>query len=82
MEAFLSKHASDVIGTLSGFDRLVFRGTLRGLAYAGGMNSYLHAAGVLLKDFKAHAVEITKRVKEVSMALARQESRPAHYLKL
>ncbi|MBF0141353.1 MAG: hypothetical protein HQL74_13875 [Magnetococcales bacterium] len=52
MEAFLSKHASDVTGTLSGFDRLVFRGTLRGLAYASGMNSYLHAAGVLLKDFK------------------------------
>jgi hypothetical protein len=32
VEEFLSKHAEDVIGTLSGFDRLVFRGTLRVLA--------------------------------------------------
>ena len=29
MDPFVSKHADDVIGTLSGFHRLVFRGTLR-----------------------------------------------------
>ena len=31
MEAFLQKYAEDVTETLSGFDRLVFRGTLRRL---------------------------------------------------
>ncbi|WP_193771495.1 hypothetical protein [Candidatus Magnetaquicoccus inordinatus] len=33
MNAFLSKHENDVIGKLSGFDRLVFRGTLRPSAH-------------------------------------------------
>ena len=37
MERFLSKHANAVTGTLSGFDRLVFRGTSRHLAHSGGM---------------------------------------------
>jgi hypothetical protein len=55
VEQFLSRHAGNVIATLSGFDRLVFRGTLRMLAHRGGMMSYLWAVRVLLKDFAAHA---------------------------
>ena len=55
METFISKHAGAVIGVLSGFDRLVFRGTLRQLAYSGGMMAYLWAEKVLLKDFAEHA---------------------------
>lgn len=80
METFLSKHAGNVTGTLSGFDRLVFRGTLRHLAYVDGMRSYLSAAGVLLKGFKTHALGMTKRVKDASLELARQTSRPEQYL--
>ena len=53
MEQFLAKHADAVIGTLSGFDRLVFRGTLRVLAHPLGMMAYLWAVQVLLKDFAA-----------------------------
>jgi len=55
VEAFLSKHANAVIGVLSGFDRLVFRGTLRMLAHRAGMAAYLWGARVLLKDFGSHA---------------------------
>ncbi|MBF0172109.1 MAG: hypothetical protein HQL83_01550 [Magnetococcales bacterium] len=50
METFLSKYKEDDSGTLSGFDPLVFRGTLRSLACKGGMSSQLYSAGVLLKD--------------------------------
>ena len=39
MEKFLAKHANDVTGSLSGFDRVVFRGMLRQLAYPFGMSS-------------------------------------------
>jgi len=80
MNAFLSKHADDVIGKLSGFDRLVFRGTLRQLAYAGGMKSYLNSTGVLLKDFAEHAAEITKKIKTATKEMIQQASRPLHYL--
>ncbi len=80
MDTFLSRHGDDVIGTLCGFDRLVFRGTLRILAHRGGMMTYLWAARVLLKDFSEHAQEMTRRLKAASAALAGQRDRPIKYL--
>ena len=53
MNPLVAKHADAVIGTLSGFDRLVFTGTLRQLAYTAGLKLWLWAAKVLLKDFAA-----------------------------
>jgi hypothetical protein len=47
---------------LSGFDRLVFRGLLRKIAYAFGMEGYLWANQALLKDFGAHVNEVSGRV--------------------
>lgn len=80
MKSFLQKHASSVIGVLSGFDRLVFRGTLRGISYPEGMAKYLSAMRVLLKDFGTHAGQVTKRVKDASLALAIELDRPVKYL--
>ena len=64
MEAFLNRHAGAVIGVLSGFDRLVFRGTLRVLAHHLGMKAYLWAVQVLLKDFASHAEAVTRELRE------------------
>lgn len=80
MEQFLSKHAQSVIGTLSGFDRLVFRGTLRFLAHHTGMVGYLWSMGVRLQEFAAHAEALTGRLREASEALARRTNRPIRYL--
>ncbi len=80
MEQFLSKHAEDVTGTLSGFDRLVFRGTLRMLAHRGGMMHYLYAMRVLLKDFAGHAEALTRRLRDASEELAKRTLRPITYL--
>ena len=80
MDQFLSKHAAAVIGTLSGFDRLVFRGALRQLAYRVGMMSYLWTVQVLLKDFARHAETLTRRLKVASEALAERTGRPIRYL--
>lgn len=80
MDQFLSKHANAVTGTLSGFDRLVFRGTLRQLAHSAGIMSYLWAVRVLLKDFASHAEALTRRLKESSEALAKRTGRPLRYL--
>ena len=44
MQRFVAKHAEHVIGTLSGFDRLVFRGTMRALCSRSGLMSYLWGA--------------------------------------
>jgi len=80
VEGFVSRHADVVIGTLCGFDRLVFRGTLRRLAVVAGMRSYLWAAGVLLKDFAAHAAGLSGQLKASSEALAERTGRPLRYL--
>ena len=80
MGPFVSKHAEHVIGTLSGFDRLVFRGTLRMLAHRGGLMTYLSHVGVLLKNFGQHAEQLTEQLKDASTALARRIARPVRYL--
>lgn len=57
MKSFIQKYEKDVMGSLSGFDRLVFRGTLRRLSFREGMASYLWsvyqsewATDILFKD--------------------------------
>jgi hypothetical protein len=37
MQEFIAKHKEEIAEVLSGFDRLVFRGTLRSISYAEGM---------------------------------------------
>ena len=52
MKTFLQKHAASVTGILTGFDRRVFRGSLREISYVNGMRRCLSQAGVLHKAFK------------------------------
>ena len=80
MQQFVAKHAEHVIGTLSGFDRLVFRGTMRALCSRSGLMSYLWAVQVRLTDFAAHALKLTEQLKDASLSLARQSGRPVQYL--
>ncbi len=62
MESFLQKYGQYVTGVLKGFDRLVFRGTLRQVVFVRGMMSYLFAANVLLKDFSGHVLSVSARI--------------------
>ena len=43
MQSFLQRFSGIVLGVLSGFDRLVFRGRLRRLYQPEGMNHYCNA---------------------------------------
>ena len=76
MFQFLQKHRPHILGVLSGFDRLVFRGYLRSIAYGEGMEAFLHFSGVLLKDFKSYALKTTETVKAASLAAALAGARP------
>src|SRR5437899_6801189 len=80
MKDFTAKYADRLAGTLSGFDRLVFRGTLRRLAFVEGLQVYLSARKVLLKEFGAHAQAVTARVKEAALAAAHTAQVPVQYL--
>jgi hypothetical protein len=46
MNEFIARHAERITGVLSGFDRLVFRGTLRPISYPEGMMGYLSGNNV------------------------------------
>lgn len=80
MNEFIARHTDKVAGTLSGFDRLVFRGTLHLINFVEGMWHYLYANDVLLKDFKSHVEAVTKRIKIASTAEAERLGRPVRYL--
>src|ERR1700689_4571273 len=77
---FVTQHAADVIGVLSGFDRLRFMATLRPLYQPGLMGRYLIRMGVLLKDFGAFASRWTERVRAAAQQPAQQTKRPLLYL--
>ncbi len=80
MNPFIQKYGEKITGTLSGWDRIVFRGTLRMLCFVDGMMGYLAHVGVLLKDFGEHAQAMTARLIAASLAAAEEAGRPIQYL--
>lgn len=80
MDTFIQRFESEIIGQLSGFDRLVLRGTLRALAVKSGMLSYLWNVKVQLKDAGKHFQEKSQQLKEASLETARNLNRPILYL--
>src|SRR5476649_924587 len=67
MKSFLRRLASAVVGVLSGFDRVVFKGRMPQLYSPEGMNCYASANHVRLLDFKKHAKEVTQQVLQASL---------------
>jgi hypothetical protein len=80
MNKFIERFSSGIAGVLSGFDRLVFRGSLRQLQHGGGMMSYLWHQRVLLKNFAQHVQQISERVRTASLRAAQEQKRPIRYL--
>ena len=80
MKLFLQRHAEVVTGVLSGFDRLVLRGSLRLFVYTKGLLKYLCHRGIKLKDFGAHSRELSERIIAESLAPVEQAGRPVIYL--
>jgi len=78
MQDFIAKHREEIAGVLSGFDRLVFRGTLRSISYAEGMMGYLWAKQVRLTEFGKHVLRVSERWKQACKAEAL--GRPVKYL--
>jgi hypothetical protein len=72
MDSFLQRFSGIVVGILSGFDRLVFRGRLRRLYQPEGMNHYFNDNYVQRKEFKEHARSVTAQVVQASLAEAKR----------
>src|SRR6202521_1568114 len=80
MNEFTARYAASIAGTLSGFDRLVFRGSLRKICYPFGMEGYLWANQVPLTGFGSHVNAISGRVKEAALRCVAEAGRSVRYL--
>jgi hypothetical protein len=81
MQSFVSRHQQQIQGTLSGFDRLRFVGSLLKLSDVSGLGAFLGATGVLLKDFGEYMLKLSQRIKRAGEQLALETpSRRVHYL--
>jgi hypothetical protein len=80
MKRFLERHRDRITGTLSGFDRMLFRGTLRSITYVKGLEIFLSTQRVLLKDFSTHVLKLSERLVEHAKELAGKANRPYVYL--
>jgi hypothetical protein len=81
MQTFVSRHQHQIQGTLSGFDRLRFVGSLLRLSYVNGLAAFLAATGVLLKDFGQSMTDLSRRIKRAGEQLALETpSGRIHYL--
>ena len=80
MRSFLRRFADVVVGVLTGFDRVVFKGRLPQLYSPEGMNCYAAANHVSRLGFKKHAKEVTQHVLEASLVESAKAAGRFHYL--
>jgi len=92
MEQFIAKYRDQIQGVLSGFDRLIFRGSLRRLNYghwdrnlearvAEGMEQYLWTNKILFKDYAQQVKRVSERVKEASLEAFHRQGLPVLFLR-
>lgn len=92
MEQFIEKYSDSIVGVLSGFDRLVLRGSLRRLdvrywdpdrqvTVAKGIEDFLWQSGVLFKHYGDYLKKTSERVKQVSTRAIREAGLPVIYMR-
>ena len=62
MDTLLHKFGGKIKGVIEGFDRIVFKGILKPICYAAGMQIFLHGQGILNKDYKGWVQEKTTAI--------------------
>jgi hypothetical protein len=92
MEQFIEKYKDEITGVLSGFDRLVFRGSLRRLnnvwrdsslnaVVAQGMEEYLWQNEILFKDYQDHVKRVSERVRKAALEPFEKQKIPVIFLR-
>lgn len=74
-----SIHGTGVIGTLTTFDRMIFKGHLTGLFPDGAFARFLNTQGVLLKGYAGYVKAVSQRLKAHARAMAAEAGRPYLY---
>jgi len=78
---FTGQFSDLIAGSLSCFDRVIFKGHLMALSHVGGLSSFVDAGlGIRRKDFMGWAKTQSQRIVEHARRLAEQAGRPYLYL--
>jgi len=80
MEQFINRHGERISGVISCFDRLVFRGYIRQIQYAKGLEKFLNYQNILLKDFGTYVKKTSAIIKDHARMVAEKFGRPHIYL--
>jgi hypothetical protein len=80
MERFVKRYADRIVGSIAGFDRILFRGNLSSICHVGGMDRFLSSQRVLYKDFSVFVQRFSKLVKERAEQIAKESGRPIIHL--
>ena len=87
MRQFIDRYAREIDGVLTGFDRLVFRGSLRRLNYgwwdanlrafvSTGMEQYLLQNKILFKDYFQHVKGLSQRLRDSAVEPFEEQDLP------
>jgi hypothetical protein len=76
---FIGQYSEKITGTLSCFDRLLFKGYLP-LGYSDAMERLIGSQGLLLKDFKRFVTKHSETIKAHAKRIADKAERPFVYL--
>ncbi len=79
MKEFIDKHADKITGTISCFDRVIFKGYLP-LGWSEAMEQFLGSHGILIKDFKHFVPKQAERLKSYAKTVAQRAGRPYIHL--
>jgi len=80
MKSFIQRHKGEILGALSGFDRIRFRGSLQLLSNVGGVATWLKSAGLRLKEFLPFVEGVTKQLRRSTEKRAEAAGCPIQYL--
>lgn len=80
MERFLQRHESRVLGSISGFDRVLFRGVLLSISYVQGLEWFMGSQRVGFKDFQWFVEKFSAGIKKRAQQIAQRRGRPFLYV--
>jgi hypothetical protein len=80
MKQFIAKLGDQIQGTLSGLDRIVFRGSLRRLTHSQGRKMYPIQNNILCKQYQDHVKKVSRDLKDASLEPFRQQQLPIQHI--
>ena len=74
MTHFLERHADNIMGVISCFDRVIVQGTLPDICHPGAITNFFFGHGVKIFDFKQWAAPMRDEINENIKALAKENN--------